>query len=266
MSWLLLVTGLALGVALGLTGAGGAMLAVPLLVVFGGLSHVAASGSALAAVGAAAAVGVWLRRHQPIAWVPGLLLAASGSATVTGGRILGAMSPPWLVSVLFCVLALWTAQRLWRSAVQAESGDWHEGGTVKQPVCRADIPLPRLPCLIRLLGAGALAGVLAGLFGVGGGFLLVPSLLLLTNLAMPAAVATSLLVVAIISLNGFVQYVLLASPPLAQWLPLALGAVFGVALGTRWQALFSAAQLQKLLVLTMVPLSLLALWRNLNLG
>src|SRR5690606_29227614 len=104
------------------------------------------------------------------------------------------------------------------------------------PTCRRD-PAGRLAltsrCLVVLLLAGVLTGVLSGLFGVGGGFVVVPALVLLTGLDIRRAVATSLLVIALVGGAGLASH-LAAGRPLSLELavPFAVGGVAGLAAGT----------------------------------
>ena len=139
--------------------------------------------------------------------------------------ILGAPLGAWLNSRFpatallagFALLMLAVATRMWRQASRRpeETRLIRAGGDsaadVAGPACRYD-PSGQLRftsrCAVRLALTGSATGLLSGLFGVGGGFLIVPALVLVASLPMRRAVATSLWVIAIISALGFASHVL----------------------------------------------------------
>jgi hypothetical protein len=137
----------------------------------------------------------------------------------------------------FCALVLWTAWRLWRSASQPRSGSG---------------PLRSLPLI--LIGLGV--GLLSGLMGVGGGFLVVPALLAFTPLSMLAATATSMAMIALVSGGGFLFYLSGAHPSLALLAGLALGGAIGVLGGNALARRLGGRTLQRLFALMLVAVSL----------
>jgi hypothetical protein len=108
-----------------------------------------------------------------------------------------------------------------------------------------------------LVFSGVITGVLSGLFGVGGGFLIVPALTLVASLPMQRAVATSLLIIAIISASGSAAY-LLAGRPLALTVTalFVLGGLGGMVLGGRLSRRLAGPQLQKLFATAMVGVAI----------
>lgn len=107
--------------------------------------------------------------------------------------------------------------------------------------------MPLLSGDTRMLAVvGLLTGVLSGLFGVGGGFVIVPALVLVSGMAIHRAVATSLLVITLVSASGVMSYVA-AGRPLALTLAglFVLGGVAGMMLGTRLGHRLSGPSLQK---------------------
>lgn len=106
-----------------------------------------------------------------------------------------------------------------------------------------------------LAGVGVAVGLLSGLMGVGGGFLVVPALLWLTPLGMLAAVATSMAVIAMVSGAGFLFYLSGAKPSLLLLTGLALGGACGVLLGNRLALRIGGALLQRLFAVMLVLVS-----------
>ncbi|HWU85370.1 MAG TPA: sulfite exporter TauE/SafE family protein, partial [Rhodocyclaceae bacterium] len=115
-------------------------------------------------------------------------------------------------------------------------------------------------CALRLSGMGIVAGLLSGLLGVGGGFVIVPALQRYTDLAMQSVVATSLAVIALISLSGVASSVLGGRFDYALGLPFAAGAVVGMLLGGRLAARYHPRHLKTAfgLVCLVVAVGLLA--------
>ncbi|WP_406695631.1 sulfite exporter TauE/SafE family protein [Singulisphaera sp. Ch08] len=261
-----LVFGSIVGFSLGLTGGGGSIFAVPLLVYGLAVRPREAIGVSLAAVGATALVG-GLRRlaRGEVEVRTGLLFAAAGMIGAPAGSWLGGRVPEGVLLILFAALMVAVAVRMWRQAVRrpeesravrAESRPRaHEQG----PSCRRD-PSGRLRmtsrCFAVLILAGLVAGVLSGLFGVGGGFVIVPALVLVTGMGIHRAVATSLLVIALVSVSGVASYLAAGRP-----LPLSLTGLFvaGGLAGMEFGALTSrhlgGPGLQKLFAAAMVAVA-----------
>ncbi len=182
------------GLALGLLGGGGSILMLPLLVYVAGVTPASGVTMSLLAVGATSAVAlVPHARAGRVQWKTGLLFGGAGMAGAFLGGLLSGLVPPWATLTGFAFLMLWTGSRMLRSAEAA--------------ACTSTTPALS-PCLSRALLQGALVGVLAGLVGAGGGFLVVPALVLFGGLAMREAIGTSLLVIAMQSGAGFLSHVI----------------------------------------------------------
>jgi uncharacterized membrane protein YfcA len=239
---------------------------VPLLVYGLGVRTREAIGVSLAAVGATALVG-GLRRlaRGEVEVRTGLLFAAAGMLGAPAGSWLGRRLPEGLLLVLFAALMLAVAVRMWVQAsrrpeetlaLRAVFDDPAGGGG---PSCRRD-PAGRLTltsrCFAVLVAAGLAAGVLSGLFGVGGGFVIVPALVLVTGMGIHRAVATSLLVIALVSASGVASQLAAGRP-----LPWALtglfvaGGVAGMELGTLAGRRLGGPGLQKLFASAMVAVA-----------
>lgn len=256
-----ILLGIIVGLSLGLTGGGGAILAVPLLVY--GLSvkpHLAVPVS-LAAVGSTAAVGAVYRLIRQEVDVPSaLLLAASGLVGAPLGVWTGKRIPESLLLLGFAALMLWVAVRMWQGAKVQQ----------QQPLvaaCTRD-SAGRLPlnsrCGASILGMGAVTGMLSGMFGVGGGFIIVPALVLFTCLDLRRAVATSLLVIALISTSAVVMHGF--STPDLPWklaATFASGGILGMFIGTWFGAKLPASVLKRGFSVVVVFIACYVIYRTL---
>jgi uncharacterized protein len=204
-----LALALLIGVTLGLLGGGGSILAVPILVYVAGQDPKAAIAMSLLVVGVTSAVGAIAHaRAGRVQWRTGLVFGVAGMAGAYGGGRLAAFIPGDVLLIAFGLMMAATAIAMLRGR-SAPPSDGHVAG-----------PLP----LGRIILEGSVVGVVTGLVGAGGGFLVVPALVLLGGLPMSVAVGTSLVVIALKSGAGLLGY--LASTPI-DW-PLAL-AVTGAA-------------------------------------
>jgi uncharacterized membrane protein YfcA len=229
--------GLILGLLLGLTGAGGSLVALPLLLSLH-LPLRDAIGVSLGAVALSALIGAIPRARQGmVAWRPLFWLTLTGWPGNAVGQWLGRFVPEAVLIIGFCLLVLWSAWRMWRGSSQPrQTGQATRNGP--------------------LLGVGLAVGPLSGLMGVGGGFLIVPGLLWFTPLSMLAATATSMAVMALVSGGGFLLYLSGAQPPMAQLSALAAGGALGVLTGNRLAMRLGGVTLQRLFALMLVAVSL----------
>ena len=200
------------GLSLGLTGGGGAIFAVPLLVYGLGVDPRTAVSISLVTVAATALVGAIERwRYGQVELPTGFLFAVAGMVATPVGSWLGTLVPETVLLAAFALLMLVIAGRMWLkardvserlppAAVDAGSG----------PACRRD-PEGRLRitsrCATVLTAVGLAVGVLSGLFGVGGGFLIVPALVTFASMGVPRAVGTSLFVMTLVGAAGVASQV-----------------------------------------------------------
>ena len=174
-----------IGVVLGALGSGGAVLALPILVYGAALPVKQAVAVSQLVVGTAALVGTLLQaRRGAVAWREALLFGSAGiPATWVGAMLATQLDPRWLMVGFACLVTV-AGVRMLQTAKVVETGRSRVG--------------------ISLL-AGALVGMLTGLLGVGGGFMLVPALIAFGGMDARRATATSLPVIALNSLSGAVQ-------------------------------------------------------------
>jgi len=199
--------GLAVGLVIGALGGGGSILTVPLLVFALGLSAQQATSASLVIVGVTAVVAsISHARGKNTRWRTGLLLAAAGiPASVLGTRLNRLVDENVLLLVFAAVMLVAAVGMLLRSAHEHDEDDSFSpressdsaGGTVTSVRTAVDAPAPRGSLVLRLVTAGVVIGFLTGFLGVGGGFVLVPVLVIGLRLPMPVAVGTSLLVIAL---------------------------------------------------------------------
>ncbi len=220
-----------MGLSLGLLGGGGSILTVPILVYLFGLDPVTATGLSLFIVGFTSGAGLFSHHRQGnIEWRTAIVFGAASILSVFTTRrwLVPALPDPLLhigrvavgkgeaILALFAVVMLLSAISMIRGrklSTPAENGDRH------------------LPSLLLI---GLLVGLLTGVLGAGGGFLIVPSLVLLAGVDMKRAVGTSLLLITVNSFIGFLgdRHVHLADH-MTILLPFLALATLGIVVGAR---------------------------------
>jgi uncharacterized membrane protein YfcA len=250
--------GLLVGVSLGLTGGGGSIFAVPLLLYGLSVPLNTALGLSLATVGLTAGFGAALRlRTGEVEIRAGFIFALAGMLLAPLGTSLGHLIPPALLLSSFALLMAYVGVRMWRGRKTTAA--------VKPGRCVTDGGENfGSECYLRLGAAGAAAGLLSGLFGVGGGFIIVPALLFVTGMSIHRAVATSLMVIFLIALSGVTAHLVHG-----QQFPMPLSVIFlgggiaGMLLGGKLRARLSGPALQKVFAIGMWIVAAYMLIRNL---
>jgi len=182
-----LILSAGIGLSLGLIGGGGSIITVPMLVYVLGVPPHRAIGMSLAVVGATALVSVFLHhRNRSVVWRTGTVFAVGGILSSYGASKLTRLVSPPALMLLFAGLMLVVATIM---LIRPHRAEGHH--------------VPNLP---RELAAGFGVGVLTGFFGVGGGFVIVPALVVFGGLGMKAAVGTSLFVIAVNCAAGLVGH------------------------------------------------------------
>lgn len=185
-------SGNAVGLSLGLVGGGGSILAVPLLIYVVGVPSVhAAIGTSALVVAINAAVNLAGHlREGTLKWPCTLVFAAAGVAGATFGSALGKTISGDRLLALFAILMLVVGTLMLKQRK-------HEGNKAVR-IGRDNVPA--------LVGLGFASGALSGFFGIGGGFLIVPALMLATGMPILNAVHSSLAVVAIFGATAAASY------------------------------------------------------------
>lgn len=193
-----LASGGVIGLILGLVGGGGSILAVPLLVYVVGMgSPHAAIGTAAVAVSANALASlIGHARGGRVKWRCAGVFAASGMVGAAIGAELGKAIDGEQLLALFGLLMVGVGLSMLRKRCTAEAPD------VRLTRESAAFLLPRL------VPIGLVVGLAAGFFGIGGGFLIVPGLMLASAMPLPFAIGTSLVVVSALGLTTATSYAL----------------------------------------------------------
>lgn len=236
------------GVTLGLLGGGGSILTLPVLVYLLGMEEKVAIATSLIVVGLTSAFALVAHaRRGNVRWRVGLVFAAAGSVGAFLGGLVAAYIPgAWLVRG-FLVMMVATGFAMIR-------------GRRNEPATGAPAELP----VLKVLAEGLVVGVVTGLVGAGGGFLVVPALALLGGLPMTQAVGTSLLVIAIKSGFGFVGHATHVQVDYALALSLAAAAVVGSVAGGLLAARVPAALLRRAFGTFVLVMAAVMGWQQLS--
>lgn len=230
--WWVAPLGLVIGITLGALGGGGAILTVPILVYLLGQSPQAATAGSLVVVGLSSIVG--LIPHQRAGRVrvtEGVLFGAFGVLGSVVGSAASATVRPEVLMTMFAVLMFAVAVLMTRNrrAQARNDRDHEETGTTSaqpEPLTAGALRHDR-KALVRVVLAATGVGLLTGFFGVGGGFAVVPALVLALGFSMPTAVGTSLLVITINSATALVSR--LGTEVAIDWALILTFSVFGAA-------------------------------------
>jgi uncharacterized membrane protein YfcA len=229
---LAILFGLLIGVSLGALGGGGSILAVPALVYGLGLPVREAIPTSLLVVGITAASAAWAHVRAGTVWM-------RTAVTFASVGVVGSFVGAWLGHRVSDALVLGGLAIL---MVVASLGMWRRGGTLPVPptgdasapddgvtvATRERTSVAKLP---HVLAAGFGLGLLTGLFGVGGGFLIVPTMVLLLRVPTVAAIGTSLVVISVNAFAGFVAHLGMGPVDLGLATAFAAGGVAGAFVG-----------------------------------
>ena len=250
--------GVLVGLVLGLTGAGGSVFAVPLLMLGLGWNIAQAMTVALIAVCAAATLGTLVAWNASfVRYRAAIVMALVGCLTAPLGlRLADRLPDSWLTAAFAAVLVV-VALRL---IVQARGNPAEtqvvratvagDGKPARGPLCRANETTGRLVwtsrCAMVISSIGATTGLLSGMLGVGGGFVIVPALRAGTVLSMHSAVATSLMNIALTSAGTVVTSMAMGRTlPWMVALPFVGGSLAGMLAGRRIARRIAGPRLQQ---------------------
>ena len=174
-----------IGVSLGLLGGGGSILTTPILIYALGMDTKPAIATSLLVVGVTSIAGVFQHARQGnVEWKTGLIFGGAGMVGAFAGGVAAGWIPAKILLILFALMMVATAIAMFRGrAVMAEDG-------ARQATWK-------------IVADGLVVGVIGGLVGAGGGFLVVPALALFGGLPMKKGIGTSLLVIALKSFAGY---------------------------------------------------------------
>lgn len=216
----------AIGVSLGALGAGGSIITLPVLVYVAGIPAHTAISMSLVIVGATSLLGAYLHyQHGQVFLKAVLMLGAAGMAGAFFGSALTHLVSDHMLMLLFALLMVSSGVAMLRKKPESDLA----------PRCSPP----------RCLGVGAAVGVMTGFLGVGGGFLIVPALILFAGLAPKTAVGSSLAIIGLNSAAGFIGHLRYGDidwPLTAVFLALALS---GMWIGTTICSRISQQALQR---------------------
>ena len=202
---IVILYGLICGVALGLTGGGGSILAVPMLIYWVGLSFHQAVAVSLLVVGTTALIGFVPKiKSGEVEIKAGVILAAAGMIFAPVGSTVSSFISSSSLGIAFSAFMLLVGAWTWfKSRVTSIKEPKKEASCQYQPSGKLHLTKR---CMLVLLLSGVVTGFLTGIFGVGGGFLIVPALVLVAKMPIRKAITTSLLIIFLVSLSGFVSH------------------------------------------------------------
>ena len=242
-----LVLGFGIGGSLGLLGGGGSILTVPALVYLIGQTPQVAVTTSLAIVGANSALGAFFHRSQgTLNWRVALIFGGTGMIFSYLAAGLSKQFSPNVLMVAFSALMLIVGIVLVR-----------QKPTPQRLEQKDDLKL------WKVLVGGISVGLLTGILGVGGGFLIVPALVMLVGMPMHQAVGTSLVVITMNSLSGFLGHLTGMTLDIPVILIFIAAGVIGTFAGSRLGKHLDATLLRKAFALFVIGLALFLLYDNL---
>jgi uncharacterized protein len=235
------------GLSLGLLGGGGSILTVPILVYLLGFGAKTAIAMSLPIVGTTSlvgAIGHW--RAGNVRLQTALLFGLAAMAGAFAGARLAAYLSGAVQMAILAVVMLVAAVTMFRGGA---------GGS-------AALEAESAPALTPMLSVAVGVGALTGIIGIGGGFLIVPALVLLARVPMKQAVGTSLLVIAMNSASGFAGYAGRVAVPWGFVAAFTGIAILGILAGTALVRFVSQAQLKRSFAVFLIAVGLFTLYQN----
>jgi uncharacterized membrane protein YfcA len=242
-----LVLGFAIGLSLGLLGGGGSILTVPALVYLVGQTPQSAITTSLAIVGANSLMGASFHRSQgTLNWKVAFIFGGMGMLVAYFASGISKMLPPAVLLIAFAILML-VIGVVMLVRRKSEQGAPHVAGP-----------------LWVVLASGAGVGLLTGILGVGGGFLIVPALVMFVGLPLQSAVGTSLIIIAMNSLAGLAGHLGTESFNFSLTFIFMFAGLVGTFAGAQLSKRIPAQKLQKVFAWFVIVLAIFLLVDNLS--
>lgn len=216
-----IAAGILIGLSLGALGGGGSILTVPVLVYLLGVTPREATSASLIVVGLTAIIAAIVHgRAGRVRWRTAVVFGALGSLAAFFGSIANSAVNPQVLLLAFAALMLVAAAAMIRRT-----------RTPPEPAPESTEPTPpptaATGSAVKVIAAALAVGFLTGFFGVGGGFLIVPALVLTLGYSMPVAVGTSLVIISITSAGAFVERLGSTAVPWHIVVPFTLATIAG---------------------------------------
>jgi len=245
-----LALGALIGLSLGLVGGGGSILTVPILVYVIGQPVQAATTTSLAIVGLNALLGMagHARAHR-VDPRTGLIFGVVGTDGALVGSWLNRLVPGTVLLVCFALIMLVAAVAMLRRRVEPQT-------TPDGEAARSDARN-----WLKIGVSGTVVGLMTGFFGVGGGFVIVPALVLVLGISMRLAVGTSLLVIAINSAVSLAAHLRTGSLDLAITGLFVLGGIVGALAGVSLAGRVPQRRLTQIFAVLIVAVAVYILYR-----
>ncbi len=252
---ILAVLATSVGILLGLLGGGGSILTVPILVYLVGMPAKSAIVTSLIVVGITSSIAVFNHaRHDRVCWKTGFVFGLAGMVGAYMGGRAAAFVPDTVLLLLFAVVMLTAAMAMLRSKRSRPTAP--PSGNSR--FCPAQLPI--LPIVFD----GFLVGLITGLVGVGGGFLLVPALNHLAGLPIHAAIGTSLFIITLQSGAALAGHAGHLNIDLQLTLLFTVCAVIGSFIGSAWSGKISSQSLKQGFGVFVLLLGCFLLYREIN--
>ncbi|MDX1893395.1 sulfite exporter TauE/SafE family protein [Mycolicibacterium sp. 050158] len=239
--------GVLIGLFLGALGGGGSILTVPVLVSLLHVGPQSATSASLIIVGITSVIAAIAHaRGGHVRWKAAAMFGVIGSITAFGGSILNRAVDPQILLIAFSALMVVAAVAMLRRTKKTCDSEPEPGhpsatsttsttpgdGDNESPLATTTRPRVNTAQIGKLVAAALVVGFLTGFLGVGGGFLIVPALVLALGYSMPVAVGTSLVIIAITSAGAFAERLGSASIPWQIVVPFTVAAIAGSFAGT----------------------------------
>ena len=239
--------GFLIGLSLGALGGGGSILAVPALVYAAGQTPKHATTTSLVLVAVTAVIGMvphW--RAGRVRFAAGAIFGLAG----IGGSLLGShwnkAANPDVLLLAFSGLMLVAAYGMWRRVTGAPKTEMLRSvGAAAAPTATPTAVRIDPMTTFKVIVAGTVVGFLTGFFGVGGGFVIVPALVLALGFSMPEAIGTSLLVITINSAVALTTRLQAGAIEWATVIPFTIASLLGVIVGSRLASTRDSSSLQR---------------------
>jgi uncharacterized protein len=242
-----LVLGYGIGLSLSLLGGGGSILTVPVLVYLVGQAPQVAVTTSLAIVGANSLMGAMFHGSKgKLDWNVALLFGSAGMLVAYLSAGISKHISPEILLIAFALLMLGIGVMLLLRRTKEEETSY------------------RSKPLMLVLVSGAGVGLLTGILGVGGGFLVVPALVMLLGLPIQVAVGTSLVVIAMNSMAGFMGHVSSGSFDWMVTLVFVAAGLVGTFSGMKLSSRLSSSKLHKAFAIFVIALAFFLLFDNLS--